>query len=157
MAVFFATTRASMTGLLRPDGSLVWFDAPDVSPNALPAFGDVDGDGRIEAVGVGYPDGVRCYDAATGKVKWTLAQFSPGTGAGTASADINSDGRDEVLVTIGTVLYCLGVDDAGTQGKLLWKLDLPATIGPPTIADVTGTGAASILLQGADGDVYCVR
>jgi hypothetical protein len=157
MAIFFATTRASMTGLVRPDGSLVWFDAPDVSPNALPAFGDVDGDGRIEAVGVGYPDGVRCYDAATGKVKWTLAQFSPGTGAGTASADINSDGRDEVLVTIGTVLYCLGVDDAGTQGKLLWKLDLPATIGPPTIADVTGTGAASILLQGADGDVYCVR
>jgi len=157
MGVFFATTRASMTGLLRPDASLVWFDAPDVSPNALPAFGDVDGDGRLEAVGVGYPDGVRCYDAATGKVKWTLVEFSPGTGAGTASADLNSDGRDEVLVTVGNVLYCLGVDDAGAQGKRLWKLDLPATIGPPTIADVAGNGTASILLQGADGYVYCVR
>jgi len=154
--VLFATTRASMTGLLRPDGSLVWHDATDVSPNALPAIGDVDGDGKLEIVGVGYPDGVRCYDAATGQVKWTLAQFSPGTAAGTASADLDADGRSEALVTIGTTLYCLGTGDSG-QGELRWQLGLPATVGSPTIADVAGNGEASILIQGADGYLYCVR
>ncbi|MBM3497908.1 MAG: hypothetical protein FJX74_04475 [Armatimonadetes bacterium] len=156
MDVFFATTRASLTGLVRADGSLAWWDAPDVSPNALPAIGDVDGDGRLEALGIGYPDGARCYDAATGEVKWALGGFAPGTSAGTASADIDSDGRDEALVTIGTTLYCLGADETGTAGRMEWKLDLPATIGPPTVADLTGNGQASVLLQGADGYVYCI-
>lgn len=156
MNLFFGTQRRSMTGLRRADGDLTWWDALDRSPSALPAFGDLDGDGEIEALGVGYDDGARCYDAATGTVEWRLP-FEPGAGvAGTGSGDIDSDGRDEAVIAAGTKLYCLGEDDDGA-GEVAWELGLPATLGPPAIADATGDGAACIIAAAADGYVYCVR
>lgn len=156
--VFFGTARASMTGLIRPDGKLAWWDAMDRSPNCLPAFGDFDGDGRTEAICVGVADdGIRCYDAATGKIEWALPMPAQGAIAGTASADLNSDGRDEALFTLGKTLYCLGASPNGHEGRLLWQLALPAPAGPPTIADVDGKGTASILVACNDGNVYCVH
>jgi outer membrane protein assembly factor BamB len=157
-ALFFGTSNGSMTGLVRLDGTLVWWDALDKSPRSLPAVGDFDGDGHLEAIGVGYQeDGIRCYDAATGKIKWRLPMPASGDAAGTASADINSDGRDEALFTLGGTLYCVGTPQPGGAGALLWQLDLPATLGPPTIADADGDGLAEIILVGADGSVYGVR
>ena len=156
-SILFATERASMTGLVRADGSLVWWDALDHSPKALPAVGDFDGDGKLEAVGIGYDDGTRCYNAATGVVKWRLPFGIGQTPTGMASADINGDGRDEAVCTMGNTLYCLGTEAPGRAGKLLWQLDLPAVLGPPGIADVDGRGKASILVAGSDGYVYCVR
>jgi hypothetical protein len=140
-----------MTGLIRRDGSLVWWDALDKSPNSLPACGDFDGDGKLEAMGWGYADGIRCYEAATGKVQWTLAAPEAFTPSGCASADLNGDGRDEAVFAVGTRLYCVG------NGEVLWKVDLPAWTGPPSIADVDGSGEAAILVAAADGWVYCVR
>jgi len=156
-SVFFGTTRRSMTGLIRADGSLAWFDALDRSPTCLPAFGDFDGGGRMQAVGLGYDDGIRCYDTATGQVRWKMPLPAAGGPFGTVSGDIDSDGRDEVLFVIGKTLYCLGTDKEGKQGVVKWKLDLPCRVGPPVIADVDGSGMASILLVGSDGNVYCVR
>ena len=49
--VFFATERASLTGLYRINGSLAWLDAQDKRPSSLAAFGDLDGDGQLEAIG----------------------------------------------------------------------------------------------------------
>ena len=54
ISLFFGTGSATMTGLIRPDGKLAWWDAFEESPRCLPAFGDFDGDGALEAVGVGY-------------------------------------------------------------------------------------------------------
>ncbi|MCC6442867.1 MAG: hypothetical protein IT210_05345 [Armatimonadetes bacterium] len=154
-SVFFATTRSSMTGLIRPDGSLAWWDALDKSPASWPAFGDFSGSGRVEAIGVGYEDGIRCYDTATGKPLWRMPSPIPGNPTGSASADIDSDGRDEALFTSGHTLYCFGTRNR--KGKILWQLDLPAPVGPPAIADTEGRGEASILLSGGDGYVYCIR
>lgn len=156
-SLFFATERRSMTGLVRADGSLAWWDALDLSPEAMPAVGDFNGDGKLEVIGVGYENGIRCYDTATGRVEWTLPVPVPGTPRGAASADLNADGRDEALFTTGRTLWCLGLDAAGTAGRLLWTLDLPSAVGPPTIADLDGQGRASILLLGADRWVYCVQ
>ncbi len=152
--IFFAGR--SMTGLVRVDGSLAWWDALDKSPSCLPAFGDFSGNGHIEALGIGYEDGIRCYEAATGKIRWRLPAPESATPQGTASADLNGDGRDEALVAIDRTLYCLGEKSDG-KGSLLWKISLPARIGQPSIADVDNTGTASILVVGADGYVYCVQ
>jgi len=76
---------------------------------------------------------------------------------GTASADINSDGRDEALFVIGSTLYCAGTPKPGEAGALLWKLDFPTSLGPPTIADADGDGLVEIILVGADGFVHGVR
>jgi hypothetical protein len=158
-SLYFGTSRRSMTGLVRPDGSLVWWDARDTATTCLPAFGDFTGSDRKEAIGIGFEDGIRCYDAATGKVLWRLANPAVGAPTETASADINGDGRDEVLFTADRTLYCAGtvLQDGKKQGALLWKYELPATVGPPVIADVEGHGVASILLVGADGWVYCIE
>ena len=150
-SIFFATANASMTGLLRRDGTLAWWDAMDKSPYSLPAFGDFDGDGKLEAMGWGYPDGIRCYDTATGKVKWTLAAPEATAPSGCASADLNGDGKDEAVFAVAKRLYCVG------NGAVLWKLDLPAWTGPPSIADVDGSGKAAIVVAAADGWVYCVK
>ncbi|MGD9634358.1 MAG: FG-GAP repeat domain-containing protein, partial [Pirellulales bacterium] len=68
---FFFSGRL-MTGVIKTDGTLVWFDALDKSAPHLPSFGDFDGDGKIEMIGVGFDDGIRCYDLASGKINWRM-------------------------------------------------------------------------------------
>jgi outer membrane protein assembly factor BamB len=154
-ALFFGTGSRSMTGLIRADGSLAWWDALDQSPSALPAFGDFDGDGSLDALGWGYPDGIRCYDVATGQVKWRMALPVPAGLSGMASGDVDGDGRDEVVGTAGRQVFCLQAE-AGT-GKVTWTVDLPCGLGAPTLADVDGDGQLSIVVAGTDGNVYCLR
>jgi hypothetical protein len=145
----------SMTGLVRKDGSLAWWDALDQSAPGWPAFGDFDGTGRLQSIGIGYDDGVRCYDLPTGKVKWRLPSPVPGSVTGCASADLDNDGRDEALFVIGQELVCIG--SANGTGSLKWKFHLPAPCGPPTLAVLESGGPLSVLLAGSDGYVYCVR
>jgi hypothetical protein len=156
-----------MTGVIRLDGTLVWFDALDKSPGYLPSFGDFDGDGRADVVGVGYEDGVRCYDMASGQVKWRMPNPAEGFGdfgqkaenpvKGSASADFDGDGRDEALIVIGRTLFCIGAPVEGAVGEVRWRVDLPAEIGPPTVVSLDKDGRISILVIGSDGFVYCVR
>jgi hypothetical protein len=156
-----------MTGVIRLDGTLVWFDALDKSPAYLPSFGDFDGDGSADVVGAGYEDGVRCYDLASGKVKWKMPMPVEGFGSsfkihsdrvrGTASADLDGDGRDEALAVIDSKLFCFGSPSEGTEGELQWQVEFPALIGPPSVVSLDKDGRVSILVVGNDGYVYCLR
>jgi hypothetical protein len=154
-ALFFSGR--SMTGLVRADGSLVWWDALDQSAQGWPAFGNFTGRGRLEAIGAGYPDGIRCYDAATGQVLWRLPTPAPGSAIGSASGDLTGDGRDEAVFILGQDLLCLGAGSAPAEGRLLWRLSLPAQTGSPSLAVLDSGGGLFILLAGADGFVYAVR
>jgi hypothetical protein len=154
-AIFFGGR--SMTGLVRTDGSLAWWDALDHSPQDWPAFGNFSGQGRLEAMGAGYPDGVRCYDTASGQVLWLLPMPAPGSVIGSASADLNGDGRDEAVFVIGQQLVCLGAGRTPAEGRVLWQLPLPVQTGPPSLAVLDKQSGLSILLAGADGIVYAVR
>ncbi|NUM54760.1 MAG: VCBS repeat-containing protein [Candidatus Hydrogenedentes bacterium] len=147
---------SQMTGAIKRDGSLLWHDAVGTSPNTF-AFGDFDGNGKEEIIGIVYPDGVRCYDAMTGSVIWKLAPPTNETPTGAASADINSDGIDEAIVSAGSTLYSIGHDAKNSAGTVLWSLSFPAAIGPPAIAATDASGTASILVTGQDGQIYCVR
>ncbi len=75
-----------------------------------------------------------------------------------AAADIDGDGRDECLITIGTTLYAAGATPDGRQGRILWELDFPESgrLGPPTIADVAGDRRAQVISMGRNGLVYGV-
>ena len=158
---FFGTTRGAATGVLTTNdagGVWVWCEEFDTSPRTMPAFGDFTGSGRMQAVGIGYRDGIRCYDTATGNVLWRMPMPAKGRVTDTpASGDVDSDGRDEALFVIGKTLHCLGTDKEGKQGVVKWKLDLPVAVGAPVIADADGDGLAEILVTGADGFVYCVK
>ena len=110
----------------------------------------------MEAVGLGYKDGIRCYDAASGRVKWRRTMPAEGVVVGPVSADLDGDGRDEALYAVGRRLYCIGVGEEAHGGRIKWQIGLPAEVGPPVIADVDGDGTAEILVVGHDGYVYCV-
>ncbi|MES1228450.1 MAG: hypothetical protein ABUL72_07235, partial [Armatimonadota bacterium] len=115
-----------LTAVIRLDGTLAWFDAVDKSPGYIPSFGDFNGNGRSEILAVGYEDGTRCYDMATGKVKWRMPNPAKGFEEfgqkndnpikGSASADLDGDGRDEALITMNKTLYCLGASRNGQSG-----------------------------------------
>ncbi|MFC1718100.1 hypothetical protein ACFL6S_30870 [Candidatus Poribacteria bacterium] len=141
-------------GLLTLDGEKIWnLPGEDVPRSGvLPGLGDVDGDGKI-ALGAPFPDGFRCYSADTGKLKWKL-EVPAGSYAGTISADVDGDGRDEFLFAAGNQL--VAVEAAGDNGRILWQVELPARISEPIFADVDGDGYGEILLTCEDGMLYCL-
>lgn len=163
---FFFSGRL-MTGVITTVGELKWFDALDKSAPHLPALGDFDGDGKMEMIGVGFEDGIRCYDTASGKLQWQMEDPSgqiDGFGvhsvnpvSGAATADIDGDGRDEALLSMGNSLYCLGTAEQGNAGEVCWRVELPAQIGPPTVVQLEQDGPPAILVVGRDGYVYCLR
>jgi len=164
-SILVAGASGALTAVLRPDGALAWWDALQSGPRCLPASGDFCGDGLPAIIGIGYWVGddperqeIRCYAAATGEIRWRMPLPAAGIPTGTASADVNGDGRDEALFVIDRTLYCVGTDaDAAGAGCLLWQIELPARLGPPALADTAGDGRLSILLTGEDGYVYCVE
>ncbi len=145
----------SLTALIDVKGNLLWHDKTGTAsgPYVIGAF---DG-GDLQSVGAGFDDGFRCYDLATGEVRW---HFEPPTGpaaTGAAALDADADGRDEVVYTAGNQICCIGVDAEGAP-TLLWQVAVPncATIGPPAIADIDADGLAEILLVGDDGQLHCL-
>jgi len=155
-SIFFGTEMYTLTAVLKTDGSKVWSDAWDKSAKCMPAIGNFSGSGKMEAIAIGYPDGIRCYNTADGQIMWRIASPAEGGFAGTASADLDSDGHDEALFVIGKTVYCIGSSIDGKKGIIEWQLDLPAFLGPPTIADIDDNGLAEILLSGSDGYLYCL-
>lgn len=159
-SVLFTTRGHSMIGRISADGHLLWSDAYDKAANGFPAVGDFDGDGQIESILVGFENGTRCYDTATGKVEWTLPLGANQNVNSAVSADINGNGRDEAVFVLGRTLYAVGIVDGDQSGSVLWTLDIKTKVSSPVIANVDGKGidgTLSILVMGADGYVYCVK
>jgi hypothetical protein len=160
-SLLFSTYRRQMIGRVRADGSLAWSDAYDKAGNGFPAIGDFDGDGSVEAIFIGFDDGIRCYDAATGTRKWTLDLARQQDVHSAVSGDIDGDGKDEAIFVLDSTLYCLGTDKSGQSGVVEWELKLPTTASSPILADVTSKtnrneSRLSVLLTGSDGYVYCI-
>jgi hypothetical protein len=90
----------------------------------------------------------------SGSLKWKLSLNGKPTEP--AVADIDSDGRDECIFTIGGNLYTVGAADDGQSGAIEWTLPLPSYTSSVAVADVMGDGQAQIVLSCADGYVYGV-
>ncbi|MCX5635353.1 MAG: VCBS repeat-containing protein [Planctomycetota bacterium] len=152
--IFFYTGRDSLTGLIQPDtanhaAAFVWLDAIGQTQIIHPAVGDFDGDGRLEVVCFKYKDGVHCYDAASGEIKWKNTEMPKP--AFVTTADIDGDGKCECIATAGNTIWCIG------NNAIKWTLQMPCWVGPPTLADISGSGLLSIILAGADGKIYAVE
>ena len=161
VSLLFTTTGRQMVGRIRADGSHVWSDAYDTAANGLPGVGDFDGDGEWEALFVGFADGIRCYDAATGKLEWTLDVGANRDVGSVVSGDVNADGRDEAVFVLDQTLYCVAARSDAESGHILWSLPLPTKSSTPVLADITGgdeqnAPRLSVLLVGTDGFVYCI-
>jgi outer membrane protein assembly factor BamB len=162
--------------LLDLRGEPRWSDGPgNLTPAVLPAIGDFNGTGELELLSAGHhgegeaaqQSEMRCYAAATGEIKWRMSlpgdAFGPNNHRSAssplvpASGDINGDGRDEGVFSIGNTLYAVAASPDGTHGTVLWSLAFAQRLGPPIIADASGSGEAMILLVSSDGFLYGVR
>ncbi len=133
-----------------------------------PAIGDIDGDGRLEAVVGGgnfynNPDGNKVF-------AWHLDDGSPvagwpqSTGGATwsspALADLDGDGKPEVIIgSRDRAVYAFHGNGAlmWKAAGLTWLQNPPITGGPinasPIVADVDGNGTQDVII-GNDGELY---
>ena len=122
----------------------------------MPGIGDVDGDGQLEILNIG-PDGtvVSAFDASTGALEWTLnLPGSAGRAHSGAMADLDGDGRYEMVFTNHNLLIAVGMNPAGTAPQVLWQMSFDSLIGLPTLADATGDGRLEIIVVSDKGYVY---
>jgi len=137
------------------DRKEIWRTPPlNYNAGSAAALGDVDGDGRLE-FGTAFTDRFDCYDAATGKAKWSLPLAGKGTDV--AACDVNGDGRDEFLFGgADGSLYAVGATESAAEGRVVWRVDLGAPVGPPSVADLDGDGLAEVLVITTDGWLYAL-
>jgi hypothetical protein len=96
---------------------------------------------------------LQCLDAANGSNRWTLP-LPAETPTQPAAADIDGDGRDECIFTVGPILYAVGAAPDGRSGAIEWTLPLSNYASSVAIADPTGAGTAQIVLCCQDGFIY---
>ena len=131
------------------DQRLVWTFDPGLDEHSRrhPGIADVDGDGKLE-IGVLHSEGhFRCYDAATGLLKWELEDVAGSSDV--VTADVDGDGRCEFVVGGNALLAIKAVSD--DRGEVLWQLPLPGGSRTPAIADVDGDGLCEIVVGCGDG------
>lgn len=141
---------AAKTALVCLDakGKERWRLGEEVENVGAPILADMDGDGKPEVL-TGIRDGV-CLVGADGQTRWC----SPTKGvidSGLSVADLNEDGRLEILVA----------DLAGQlsvfndRGEQLWTADAEARVRrSPSVADLDGDGRPEIVVAGYSGRMY---
>ncbi len=128
------------------DGSILWQNTN--LPNGFSGVGDLNGDGKPEAVLVGNGE-VWVLDGATGAIElgpFTLA--GPGNGGAPTIADFDGDGQPEIGIAKQTFYSVVKPDyDAGTLGAL-WTTpshDLSSSVTGSTVFDFAGAGRPSVI------------
>lgn len=123
-----------------------------------PTAADLNNDGALEIIVRGedsrYRKGnIYCFDK-NGKLLWRYqTDFSLAASSHPAIADVNNDGRFEIIVgSTDGFLYC--IDNAG---KLVWKFNAGADIySTPCSADIDADGILEIIFSTNLGRIYCV-
>ncbi len=124
-----------------------WSVGSGVAANSTAVLADVDGDTTREMVLVGDDGGstIVAYDM-NGNRRWTYDTHVSQLMA--ASADVDNDGRDEILYVRDTQLVAVGDDGGGPFEKWTWTAPDGAYLGPMALGDVDEDGDLEIVLFG---------
>ena len=153
--------------LERLDGSAVWSE-PRSEQHRRGAIGDFDGDGSIDSaaqtIGNRYTlDQFKPYeqsfhrhlfvwDVASGEQRGQI-ELPGAIMEGLASADLDGDGRDEILAgTDNGRLLVVGFEDGDLTIES--SRDFGAAVGRPVVVDVDLNGDPEVLVGSADGRLY---
>jgi hypothetical protein len=115
---------------------------------------DVNGDGIIEVVEHGYNQGsskIHVYNPYTHSEIGGLINRS----GIPMAADINNDGKDEIIISAGSVLCAYGL--SGNVFEKLWEISFGAPISRPAYGDVDGDGTGDIVVTDRNGFVYLIN
>jgi len=118
-----------------------------------PIATDVDGDGKTEIIVTGgTSDGgtdgtVTVLDGATGNVKWQVSPGGIGMHSSCEIADINNDGKKEIVVSGNNPVVLFG-----TNGSIYWKnVDVSSYNDYSPVYDVNGDGYCEIFVSSGLG------
>jgi hypothetical protein len=146
--VFFGTAKGAVVAASLSTGASAWRVTLKGAVPAAPALGDLDGDGALDVV-VGDEKGfVTALSGKNGKVLWQRSlgegpTGSLGVSASVALADLDADGRDDVIAGngAGTLAALHGLD-----GAQLWTTSGPSAVrSAPVLVDVDADGKDELL------------
>lgn len=156
---FMSDIFGSVINIWRADGSAPahWPVGMEMATPSSLAVGDIDGDGQYEVVAASQYEGeVYAYRVATGKrlsTKWpvSVGGFLGYIAAGPVLADLDGDGKSEILIALGMGAGLFG-DTEGllalrTDGSYLWKRRYTAQ-GPMSVGDFNKDGKVEIAISG---------
>ncbi len=137
------------------DGSQAWTCplGTSSSTSARLTAGDVDGDSDLEiAVTAAVHEAVYLLDSE-GRF---LAEYRIRAASGPLElADLDGDGRDEVLIATETGLQVFGTSDQ-VERRQLWRSSSLGSVAALTLGDTDGDGRAEVLVGSQDGRVYAL-
>ncbi len=143
---------------LNARGETLWRFYGDTFRVGTSAVGDVDGDGFTEIV-YGTDNGnIYCLNGL-GEVKWRYTEEAPYGRSGVNLADLEPDGRAEVLITRSNTgrHTCLMALD-GPAGTFKWRTeDAMQSYVSNVTADLDGDGALEVLHGDKGNWLYCTN
>jgi outer membrane protein assembly factor BamB len=127
------------------DGSVLWSYKTNGANDAAPIIFDVDLDGKKEVILHNSSNAkIYCFNGADGTIKWI--QPSVGTDSPPSIADVNEDGKPEILGgNFAGELNCY----KGETGEIIWTQNVVSNAvvqTEPVIADLDGDGQLDCVL-----------
>ena len=131
-----------------------WGDKFTVGPAAV---GDVDGDGHVDVV-YGTDNGHIYCLTGNGRVQWRYSELAPYGRSGPNIADLDGDGRAEILITrsnVGVATCLMALD---STGRYLWRTRdvMQGYVSNATI-DLDGDGILETVHADKSNSVYCTE
>ncbi|MFQ5856966.1 MAG: FG-GAP-like repeat-containing protein, partial [Anaerolineae bacterium] len=158
-----APSPSAVVHAIKGDGSHIWrHPVGSLPPAATLTAGDTNGDGKAELVvaAVGYPQ-VYLLDADGHR----LAEYRPSSGPGEATgvttraldyADLNGDGRGELIVGTETGVQVFGTSDQLVRRNLWEETPRLAFAAALYFTDLDGDGQDEVLAGLGDGRVQAL-
>jgi outer membrane protein assembly factor BamB len=137
----------------RMDAQILWHrGVSDSARGGLVVPADTNGDGRKELGCVLHDGLLQCWDASTGRTKWTVPLDSSAHPRVVTAVDLDGDGGDEFLVLgANRLLYCF--KEADGQGETAWTLRHRAGWADAQALDFDGDGQLELVATSLDGNL----
>jgi hypothetical protein len=149
-------------GTMDTNGVLTWCPKQlDYGDRYWQCMTNVDGDGKLWVVELSnrLADNVGvlfAYDPVNGKPHKSFSLEMPGfhatlrSGTMPVACDMNGDGKDEIVISNNTGVYCVGLENG--KAVVLWKY-LAKDCGPVVVADVDADGFVEVVTATQNGKI----